>query len=63
MARKRSTNPSKPKKKIAAARNLCVPAVNNAGTWGRWAFVEIADPWDAANALRAFLTPPGDAPP
>jgi len=39
--------------KVAAARNLWVPAVNNAGTWGRWAFVEIADPWDAKGAIRA----------
>jgi hypothetical protein len=41
--------------KVATARNLWVPAVNNAGTWGRWAFVEIADPWDAKNAIRTGL--------
>ena len=33
--------------KVATARTLWVPAVNNHGGFGRWAFVEIADPWDA----------------
>lgn len=41
--------------KVAAARNLWVPAVNNAGHWGRWAFVEITDPWDAKHTIRAVL--------
>jgi len=41
--------------KVATARNLWIPAVNNAGTWGRWAFVEIAEPWDAKNALHGML--------
>ena len=41
--------------KVAAARNLWVPAVNNAGMWGRWGFIEVADPWDAANAIRGAL--------
>ena len=41
--------------KVATARNLWVPAVNNAGAWGRWAFIEISDPWDAQNAIRATL--------
>ncbi len=41
--------------KVATARNLWVPAVNNHGGFGRWAFIEIADPWDAANAIRALL--------
>ncbi len=41
--------------KVATARNLWIPAVNNAGTWGRWGFIEIADPWDARNAIRAGL--------
>lgn len=42
--------------KVSTARTLWVPAVNNAGTWGRWAFIEITDPWDAKNAIRSFLT-------
>jgi len=41
--------------KVATAKTLWVPAVNNAGTWGRWAFVEIGDPWDAAGTIRAQL--------
>ena len=41
--------------KVATARNLWIPAVNNAGTWGRWAFVEIADPWDAKNSIRGEM--------
>jgi type III restriction enzyme len=41
--------------KVATARNLWVPAVNNHGGFDRWAFVEIADPWDAENLIRASL--------
>ena len=41
--------------KIATARTLWVPAINNHGGFGRWAFIEIADPWDAKNTIRASL--------
>ena len=41
--------------KVETARTLWVPAVNNHGGFGRWAFIEIADPWDAANLIRAHL--------
>ncbi|MBM4429883.1 MAG: hypothetical protein FJ026_05965, partial [Chloroflexi bacterium] len=41
--------------KVATARNLWVPAVNNHGGYGRWAFIEVADPWDAENLIRAHL--------
>jgi type III restriction enzyme len=41
--------------KVATARNFWIPAVNNAGTWGRWAFVEIADPWDAKTTISVFM--------
>jgi len=41
--------------KVATARTLWVPAVNNHGGFGRWAFLEIADPWDAKNAIRTAL--------
>jgi len=41
--------------KVSTARNLWVPAVNNHGSFGRWAFLEISDPWDAKNLVRAFL--------
>ena len=39
--------------KVATARTLWVPAVNNHGGLGRWAFLEISDPWDAQNTIRA----------
>ena len=41
--------------KIATARTLWVPAINNHGGFGRWAFIEVADPWDAQNLIRDFL--------
>lgn len=41
--------------KVATARTLWVPAVNNHGGFGRWDFIEIRDPWNAENALRARL--------
>jgi len=41
--------------KVAAARNLGVPAVNNHEAFGRWAFLEITDPWNAGNDISAFL--------
>jgi len=41
--------------KVATARTLWVPAINNHGGYGRWAFIEIADPWDAQNLIRTFL--------
>ena len=41
--------------KVATARTLWVPAVNNHGGYGRWSFIEIADPWNAANDIRAHV--------
>ena len=41
--------------KVATASALWVPAINNHGGFGRWAFMEIDDPWNAENALRAHL--------
>ncbi len=41
--------------KAATARTLWVPAVNNHGGFGRWAYLEITDPWDAQNTIRAAL--------
>jgi type III restriction enzyme len=41
--------------KTAAARDLWVPAVNNHGGFGRWGFLEITDPWDAANTIRGYM--------
>lgn len=41
--------------KVETARNLWIPAINNHSGFGRWAFLEIVDPWDAKNTIRAFL--------
>ena len=41
--------------KVATARALWAPAINNHGGFGRWAFIEVADPWDAQNLIRGFL--------
>jgi type III restriction enzyme len=41
--------------KVSTARTLWVPAVNNYGGYGRWDFIEVADPWDAENLIRAQL--------
>ena len=42
--------------KVATARLLWVPAVNNHGGFGRWAFMEIRDPWNAKNEIRSMLS-------
>ena len=41
--------------KVTTARALWVPAINNHGGFGRWAFIEVADPWDAQSLIRGFL--------
>lgn len=41
--------------KTATARNLWIPAVNNDGSFGRWDFLEISDPWDAKSTIRRHL--------
>ena len=41
--------------KVSTARMLWVPAINNHGGFGRWAFIEVADPWNAQNLIRGFL--------
>ncbi|MCX5809560.1 MAG: DEAD/DEAH box helicase family protein [Proteobacteria bacterium] len=42
--------------KVSTARTLWVPAINNHGGFGRWAFLEITDPWNAKNAIRKHIT-------
>ena len=42
--------------KVSRARSLWAPAVNNHGGFGRWEFVEIRDPWNAATEIREELT-------
>ncbi len=37
--------------KVSTARTLWVPAVNNHGAFGQWAFIEIDDPWDAKHSI------------
>ena len=53
----------KPEKaaKVETARSLWVPAVNNDSRFGRWSFLEISDPWDAKNTIRAHLAAEGEA--
>jgi type III restriction enzyme len=41
--------------KVETARKQWVPAMNAEGKYGRWAFLEIDNPWNAKNAIRAFL--------
>jgi type III restriction enzyme len=41
--------------KVATAKTLWVPAVNNHGGFGRWVFVEVTDPVDAKGAVRRAL--------
>jgi type III restriction enzyme len=41
--------------KVDTARNLWVPAINNHGAYGRWAFVEITDPYEAVKQIRSAL--------
>jgi len=37
--------------KVSTAKTLWVQAVNNHGGFGRWAFIEISDPWNAKTTL------------
>ena len=48
--------------KVTTARTLWVPAVNNHGGFGRWAFVEVTDPWDAQRTIRSALQSSGAVP-
>ena len=41
--------------KVDAARTFWVPAVNNQGQFGRWDFLEVTDPEDAANLIRSSI--------
>jgi type III restriction enzyme len=41
--------------KVSTAATLWTPAVNNHGRFGRWAFLEITDPWNAVNDIQAKL--------
>lgn len=41
--------------KAETAGNLWIPAVNNTGEYGRWAYLEIKDPWAAETPIRAAM--------
>jgi len=41
--------------KVATATDLWIPGVNAHGGFGRWAFIEVADPWDAAHLIRGIV--------
>lgn len=43
--------------KVATARSLWVPAVNHHGGLGRWAFVEVRDPWNAERQIARTSAP------
>jgi type III restriction enzyme len=40
---------------VARKQTLWIPAVNNHGEFGRWAFHEIRDPWDGQHEICAAL--------
>lgn len=44
--------------KVATAEHFWTVAVNNWGGLGRWAFLEVADPWDAENLVRTTYVEP-----
>jgi type III restriction enzyme len=41
--------------KADTMRSLWVPAVNNHGQLGRWAFLEVTDIYEATKQIRAYL--------
>ena len=41
--------------KVETASTLWVPAVNNHGGFGRWAFVEVDNPWNAKTTIRKAI--------
>ncbi len=47
--------------KVAAAADLWVPAVNNWGGLGRWAFLEVSHMENAADLIRSRFLEPGGA--
>ena len=41
--------------KVETAKTLWIPAINNHGAFGRWAFLEVKDPWNSKNEIRTFI--------
>lgn len=48
--------------KVSTTRDLWVPAVNNHGGFGRWRFVEVTDPWEAAGMIESVVHDVAGAP-
>ena len=42
--------------KVSTARTLWVPAINNHSGFGKWAFLEIIDPWNSIFIIQSFLS-------
>jgi type III restriction enzyme len=47
--------------KVQTAQQIWTEAVNNWGRLGRWAFLEITDPWDAESLIREKWLRPAEA--
>jgi len=41
--------------KVATARNFWVPSINNHGGFGKWAFIEIRDPWNIKSEINEIF--------
>ncbi len=41
--------------KVATAKTMWVPAVNNHGGLGEWRFTEVTDPWDTKSLFAGAL--------
>jgi len=41
--------------KVNTTRDLWIPAVNDHGGFGRWAFIEVTDPWEATGMIEATV--------
>ncbi len=41
--------------KVETARDLWIPAVNAHGGFGKWAFLEVTNPWEAQGQVRSAL--------
>ena len=42
--------------KVNTVENMWLPAVNNYGEFGEWAFLELTDPWNMQNTIRESMS-------
>ena len=42
--------------KVNTIKNMWLPAVNNYGEFGEWAFLELTDPWNMQNTIHEFMS-------